>query len=411
MPRYSFDGEKIRSDDLERVFKMPPGVDDWFPRSALVVGSQGAGKTVLLRRAKAIAGRGGVYVNLYTALNSLTEELGRGGLHLEYDAAIESALRNKSAAIVLASVLVELEAVGLPFIPGLVAPALPGVGSPEGKLASYTEYLYAITRTRLLNYTDHGNTDVLMGSLRAVEDNLEGLDARLAICLDRADSIPWPATYPLFSLLDQSQSCLVLVATRPGISASIAAAQTTSKAGPQYELLQLGTSPYEDEWLQFTRDAVIDYYPASDQSAVPDELLERAIRLGRESLRLMLQLLHFRATTSDWPEIFEERARLRQRILENAARTTLAAVDVDFGHLVDVARGHRRDHPSDDPVLIAITEAEEELWVDSKTRSFVELALRESALVMPHGETWYPGRVPLTLEMPPIFVQGFDLHD
>lgn len=404
MPRYAFDGEKIPSNELPHLIKMPPGVDGGFKRSALIVGSQGAGKTVLLRRAKAIAKRGAVYVNLYTALNSLSEELGKGGLHLEYDEAVQRSLRNKAAALILGAILGSLKDDGLPFLPELLRPALPRDTAPP-QLSSYDEFQYLVARTRLLHFVDHSNTDVLLGSLARASDKMGDIGCAVTICLDRADSVPWPATYPLFSLLDQSQSCLTLVATRPGLSAGIA--QVPTRAALQYDLIQLGTSPYDNDWLEFTRSAVSDYYQDDERSLVPDDLVEQAVRVGRESLRLVLQLLHFSATTDDWQDAFSARARLSQRLLETAACTTLAAVDVDFRHYANLARRELHDGGTVCPVFLSITGADDTLFVDRKTRNFVELALRESILVMPPGEIWYPGATPLQLEIPPIFTRTF----
>ncbi len=106
------DAERIPEKRVREVFRSPPAMPARFVRSTLVVGSRGAGKTILFRYLKDTHEGFATHIYLSTEFASLTKA-GHGPLTPRYPENIENQLSGKATSLLALAISDRLQRKGL----------------------------------------------------------------------------------------------------------------------------------------------------------------------------------------------------------------------------------------------------------------------------------------------------------
>lgn len=99
------DGEKIPDEKIRDVFQPSPSIPTNFHRSALIIGSKGAGKTTLFRYLKSTHNGIAVHISLATEFGSLAKQSAFGPLSILYPSEIEQLIVAKATSLLAVSIL------------------------------------------------------------------------------------------------------------------------------------------------------------------------------------------------------------------------------------------------------------------------------------------------------------------
>jgi hypothetical protein len=407
------DGEKIPDDKIRNLFRAPPGLVPYFPRSALVVGSKGVGKTTLFRYLKETHEGLAIHVNLASALSCLAKETALGPLGHDYPRSLDPALAGKATALIAINLCERLLLKGLDPPQEELRRCLPAIApgaGPRGR-EQFAALCRDTIRTPLQSFTNSRDTRSLSDLAAALGRRAETMHGPLLLLLDRADVIPPGCLRPLAELLDQSAGYVALLAMRPGHGGLITGELAREIVpGDHYGVVQLGTHIASPEWRAFVVEAVESQLGAGALARLPDEVVQRTVTLSRESVRTALEIFSrcTRARANGLQaELVEALTDQRENHLV-ACQMTLQQHHANFRVLVsDLRTQATKEHGVvDGPVVLSMSRAGQLLLFGrgQKLDRFVDAALRAGAFCMRAGERWAPGINPSIIELHPLLL-------
>lgn len=412
---YPADGEKLSARQLHSTYVAHPGVDEYFRRGTLVIGTRGSGKTFLLRHRKHFRHEGAIYVNLLTCLGSMARDLGLGGRSLDYGEDQRAWVQSKTAALIILSVLEQLlkdrrsgAARAAQFINSL--PLLPAdlQVSGEPTLESVVALRLRTNRKRLESWGHHApSVDYLAEGLTQINSVV---DNGLTLFLDRAEDIPAPSLKAILPLLDQSIPFLTVIAARPGVAHLMAdEVDPTFTPGDHFDVIHLGADPYEEDWTMFSRIAVQNHLAANSKETDDMQLLTWASRLARDSVRSAAQFAQIGLAYPDLTQRADRIYRLQSFQLATL-KSELQPEHPNYAALIDRLRHRCRDELIQGPqkaLCVRVIRKDLQLTLlnhRSALTDFLLKAIRCEALYLPPGEVWHPFSLPTTFEIPPLLV-------
>jgi len=232
----------------------------------------------------------------------------------------------------------------------------------------------------------------------------------LLLLFDRADVVPPPSLPPVFRLLDQAGSHIVLLATRPGIGGEpLARISQEVVPGDHYDILSLGLYPRAPDWTNFVQLALEAQF-GSQLAIVPEEIRNCIMVYARDSTKVAVDLMsHCLADSAN--RSVTGFIKLLQEFREDyltAAQATLRTYVDNFGQSIRrIYNRMQKEHKPVTPgVLVTFRQRVQPPLFQILTTFdlFVDAALRSWALCMPDGQRWIPGSRPAQVEIPPLFM-------
>lgn len=396
------EGEKIPDNRIRDVFRAPPNVPLEFHRSALIIGSRGAGKTTLFRYLKLThEGRGGIalHIPLVAVYQSLTKQTVAGPWATNIDPAIAPLLAGKAATLLALSLIERLLRKGFQPNRSATIPCLPPhITVPNGDVS--IEWTIDANRRIAIappeNFAGIWQTRPLPTLIESYAERLLADGRPLLLLFDRADLVAGPLLFPVLEILDQSTQFIALVATRPGHAGPSIASQVHSPVpGDHYELHYLGAEPRSSQWVAFMQEA-IEAQLGECFAGVPDAIRIGVTLLARDSCKVGLELF-----ARYCGSIETDPASELYRAIEDARTNMLASATVlrpylsDFRALVNESRQQalKRQTPLSGPVVLnAQSNPEDTLFSQhSQWDHLVSAGLRAGILCVPEGTRWVPG--------------------
>ncbi len=415
--RFLADGEKLSSAQINETHVQHPRVGSFFQRSTLLIGTRGVGKTFLLRHRKMTAHPDAIYINLVSCLQSLSKDSGIGGRTLEFNSDLISQIGAKTSALIAIAVLEQLlkdsKNPDFKFPLRLLEAVLPEElrVSDIATLESIKAIRLKVNQFRLKEWPKEFFQSWSL--ISTLEEICEHYGKKVPLFLDRAEDVPAPALKVIFPLLDQSVSFLVVIAARPGLAQLIPAGiDPTSVPGDHFDIVHLGSNPYDDDWIEFSRIATIRFLNENNIVVQENDSFLWAMRFGRDSVRAAIGYTQISVETSSKTELnrrlqylkshreYQLKTIAAELQPENADyRYTIKAIQNNFPQLLTLE--------SQKPVLIE-TEVETEqlslLRGNSQLVGYLLKAIRSEAIFLPPGQLWHPYELPAVFEVPPLFV-------
>lgn len=407
------DADKMSAAQLTATHVPQPEVPMRFARSTMIIGSRGCGKTFLLRHRKQTTHSGAIYISLKKTLSPVAKDTGLGGKALTYAPPLARQVRSKAAAIIAATAL-ELCAkenggsldTSLDVMTAILPPDLhtkePVTSESSRKLRHHISGL---------ELEDWSGVDD--GSLfhEVLEEIGASYPHQFALFFDRAEDVPLPAMPLLIGLLDQSFPHLTVIAARPYISRLLSAdVQPTLMAGDHYDLLHLGSSPYEDDWQEFMRAAVHTFLDANEIDRPENVSLDWVARLMRDCAREAMSIAQMALATSSPTQLELRQAKLADWRSQRLARTRAALYPAapNFEAFVRRIQKQCGKALANDPqaeVLVSFAEEEPQLSllgpIEHK-RGLLLDAMQADAVHYPPAASWRPYELPTTMELAPL---------
>ena len=415
-PVFPADGEKLSTEQIHSTHVPHPGVDEFFRRSALMIGTRGSGKTFLLRHRKLVAHPGAVYINLVKCLQSLSRDSGLGGRTLHYSDSQRAQIRAKAAALIAATAVEQLLkdqrwAGRTPLPLGRLAPLLTSDIDVSGNadLDTVTALRRQINQKRLRDWANESIDSWLLAEILCDIGN--ALEPPLALFLDRAEDAPAPALQLLLPLLDQSVEFLTVIAARPGLAQLVPdELDPTLVPGDHFDIVHLGSDPYDQSWITFSASAVRNYLDANGVNLDDDQELTWSSRMARDSVRSAVTLTQIGLATRGKQQRDRRSERLTALRDHQLAtiRAELQPEHPDFAATVRLVRQRFHDEllaGTQQGVLINVSDADEQLSLvrqRGQLTDFLLKAIRCEALYLPPGHLWHPFQLPITFELPPL---------
>lgn len=408
------DGEKIPDEKIQDVFRPSPSVPTSFHRSALIIGSKGAGKTTLFRYLKSTHGGLAIHISLATEFGSIAKQSAFGPLSIQYPSEIEQLIVGKATSLLAVSVLTRMTKKNIAFDREAALGCFPSTLISLPTTIDLNWCLNAkdlLAKSSLESFRDVFQTKPLFNLVTSFGDLCRKQYGGLLVLLDRADMIATPALVPTFDLLDQSGSFVALVATRPGHgNSAIMRLCDSAVPGDHYDVFHLGLFPRSTEWEAFVYDAVMAQLGDLKLKKIDSDIISLVLLISRDSTRTALELfaraiaIPPRKASAKFIQAIED---LRDSHLA-AVQRTLRPYHPDFRALLNDIRNEliRSTQSVRYPVLLTIPNKSPEDFFESNhgLSLFSEAALRSGALCMPEAERWVPGCAPTTFEVPPLFL-------
>jgi len=412
------DAEKYTSDAVQHIFRKPPGLPDIFPRSALIVGARGAGKTMLMRYHKLQHDGMSAYFNLTAEFSGITKQVGLGPLVYETPPSLKAGIQGKAVSILALSFYAKfILKKGLPATQNVVAAVrgcLPDelrISSPGPWSVDKLEDLRRATyRAPLAAFESASLSSPLRRLLIEVAQLCQSRGTPLLVFFDKPDQALTDAAVPVLELLNQSPSYIALLAIRPGYTGrELSAFCESAPPGDHYDLHHLGQYPRSTEWFEFMRAAAESHF--QDSSERPkllapnlDQLFETLLFASRESVRFAVKHLANGFATRGG---LQEALKNDQAYLESFALSTLPRYftrSEDFKFLIHGLQKQLTNESSVRPVNLSISREVATSFFDENENleRFIEAALRCGAFCMPEGKPWSPGLRTKVLEVAPL---------
>jgi hypothetical protein len=401
------DGEKLPEDDFHRYFRKPPDVPSPMPRSALIVGAKGVGKTTLLRhlkRSHEVESDGvALHIPLTEALQSLAQTgLGPFAVHIDGPRGVIG----KATALLAITLGARLAKRKVSIPPTAAHSCLPrDLVRTMGRRPTWDDLEYAVAHAPLEQFETVADTRPLRSFIDAAASRTSSRSG-LLLLFDRADGVVPAGVVPLLDVLDQSGPYTAVVATRPGHgSFALSNLPGGPIAGDHFGVHHLGNSPRSTSWAEFIGAALKVQFKRS-YDALSSELQDAVLSMARDSVRTALEILEGMSTNGLPSRDSFARAveAVRDKQLTAISRT-LQSVHPDFRKFLTELRGEAQGKTKrlSRPLLLEITRSD--LFdVLSPVQELVSAALRAGALALPAGESWVPGFALSEVEVPPCLV-------
>jgi len=382
----------------------------------MLVGTRGAGKTMLLRRLRHTHPGLAVYGDLRKILNAISNDTGAAGLTFdEISPSLEHAIRAKAVALLAYWLADQLRDRGLSLpLPSLrltLPRALRSQAPSDSSIVDWLgENLYFAD---LDSFADGPPSQALIDLASAIATAASGSqDAPLLLLLDRAEEVVYPALTPILQLLDQSHPFLAVVATRPGLVGPDSLAQAGAPIpGDHYDIRHLGAAPYSAEWQQFQRAVLEGWVPCS-LDKIPAAELALVQRVTRDAIRSTLEVVYESvgdAGTYEKGRAITAISRIKEMLID--------AAQGQLHHLNDDLRGlfrkiRKADRKFKLPIMLRLGGARQHYLLGaarpfhdmSRDEKFVALGLRTGILTTCDGVGWHPYRPLDSVEIHPLVI-------
>lgn len=406
------EAESVPVGQVPTFFRKPPElIEPWFPRSAIVSGALGAGKTMLLRYLAETEPPVVVQVNLLEELTGVADyqvPIDTGRETSRYARLAEAKAISLLALTIAASVSEHLER-----MPRSFEDCVPSAFRAE---SAYRDGRRMASQASL---DEFGSIPVDQDPLRAFVAESAGVLQRmghqLLILFDRAELVRPRLLGPVIRLLEKSPGYRAIVAMRPGTLDDTYLLETgRSTSGDDFDAVHLGRSPRSDTWLGFANDVIADQL-ATFGTPLPDDVLQFIQSITRESLRYAILLSSVYASGSD-PEPSARMEQLtravnvHQRRLLQYVTGNLQGYHKDFRGLVaDLRRQVSRSTSNgmSGPLVVSLLYSVRDTGRRSEASRldrFINHGLRHSAFLVPEDEDWLPQSRLLAIEIPPLFL-------
>jgi len=414
----ALDAEQIGTKRLKEVFRRPPGIGLFPPpRSTLLVGARGSGKTMLLRTARHKNEHFGIYGDLRKILSGVSADTGGGGVSFNnLRPSEEGFIIDKTVALIGLWAARESRDRGVEVSFDLLMHLMPpGEARQMAKNGEGIRDL--MDRLPSLPLSKFRREPAYEALCDFFDDLTERVRKRgrsgLLLALDRAEEVPFPCLVPILRLLDQNHPFRSIVACRPGVlGPSPELHPSVPRAGDHFDVCHLGHAPYSSEWSEFQR-AVLEAWIPRSMMAMPADILEERLRVSRDSLRVAIELVY--GSINDSGEYSEPESRdtimlLQQKLLD-AAQGSLRTFNDDVPRLLRNVR-ELMDHL---PVLLVVprdtrsTRRQLSLLdrgnayeTASRTELVIRRGLRVWLFSVPNGMHWTPNVLLDKIELNPI---------
>lgn len=412
------EGEHIPTDRIRDIFQVPPGIPPHPSRSALLVGSRGAGKTTFLRHLGTTHKGTALSLSLGADMASISQDLPRGFLAVDADPDEERRISGKAVALAATWMAIRADEAGIHIAPEQLRAALPS-GIPkrtprELSRRTLQNIRVALDRAPLADFgelavghplqqfaSELGRTTAAQGS------------GPLLVLLDRGDNIVPACLATVFQLLDQSDAYTAIAAMRPGPSPPPGLVDTPGRAAPgdHYDVFTLGGRPRSQGWRSFVLSSLRAQAPlASALDTLDDLVVEGVLTLSRDSIRVAIDVL---GRVAAEPASSRRDAALdglddTAQALQLSARGVLRQFHPDVAALL---RGIRADMITEGsapgtPCLLSVKSGRQSSLLETTTDvdRLIAVGLRCGAFCLPEGARWAPGDRPLEVEVHPLMI-------
>jgi hypothetical protein len=405
------DGEQIPDDRIREIFRRPPDLPSSFERSALIVGSRGAGKTTLFRFLKVSHEGTPIHLALAGELATFAQDAALGPLGVA-SSDLQAQVAKKANSILAVSLAARFLRRRLKINRDLLQDCLPKAHFNTPRRPTHEWCRNTLDHIASLDLHHFSYAHVPRTLARFVASAAEQATSKgtpLLLLLDRADMVVPAALRPVAELMDQSIHYIALVAMRPGHAATIFSSEELGPvAGDHFAVIHMGSEAYSPDWQQFLDDAVSAQLGGLSLAALSDEIKQHIFALSRDSLRTALELL-LASRDAAAANLEKALSRALRDLRENqivASQRVLQGTHPDYRRLI----GHVRKIAADSrghitgPVQVRIEQrAVAGLWEEnSRVDDFINSALRSRAACMPNGKPWAPGIRIREIEIPPI---------
>lgn len=237
-------------------------------------------------------------------------------------------------------------------------------------------------------------------------------NSSLLILLDRAEDVPYLSLGVVFSLFDQSNPFLTVVASRPGILIPMNPLSSSAIIpNDHYDIHHLGASPYSSKWREYAFDVLSAWFPNAISRSHREEF-DLVLNLSRDSFRTAFELVYNSIEESSGTfseKEFFEFIQIKQDVLLRAAQGHLRHLNARLQDLITEIR--RETKPFKLPILLELPDRRKrnlQLFNNFRELSgeemFVQLALRSGFFTTTHGRNWHPYAEIFEVEIPPIFI-------
>lgn len=406
------DAERIPEGRVRDIFRPPPRIPKSVARSALVVGSRGAGKTMFFRYLKETCQGFATHIYLSTEFSSLMKA-GHGPLALEWTEVTQRQLKGKAISLLALAICERLLRKKLSIPVDALITCLPlklrdGISQIDAESISNTRDL--VNRETLASFNTVAEANPLIYFVSSAGECNRHANGPLLLLFDRADVVPAPSLLPVFELLDQAGPYIALVATRPGIGGEpLASVSRQIVPGDHYDVLHLGLYPRSQDWTDFASQALEAQF-GSQFSLLPEVIRNSIAVFARDSIKVAIDLTSrcifesYNCTTAGFISLLEE---FREGYLTTSQRTLQTYVE-DFRESIRrIYKQAIKEHRTlTSGVLVTIKQRTQQFMFQERTRwdLFVDTALRSWAFCMPDGQRWIPGLRPAQVEIPPLLI-------
>lgn len=413
------EGEHIPTGRLTEVFRSPPGVPSRPPRSALIIGSRGAGKTTFLRHLARVHRGVAISLSLGLEMASISQELPKGFLAVDSDPEEEQGIVGKAVALAAAGMAQRALIAGVSVEPAALMAAV-----PEGIIDRRPRSLNPSSVQTIRTAVDQAELDRFeaLAKGRVLQQFASSLgqacDAQglgpLLILLDRGDNVVPTCLAAVFQLLDQSDAYTAVAAMRPGPSPPPQLVDTpaSAAAGDHYDVFTLGARPRSQPWLEFVEESLRAQRQLADGlDLMPRELVAGVLALSRDSVRVAIDVLGRVLSAPNSQS--DESAALdgMHDIAENlqlSAKKLLRQFHPDVAGLLRELRAdlQTRGAAAGTPCLLSVQSPRQASLLETTTDvdRMIAVGLRCGAFCLPDGVPWAPGDRPLEVEIHPLML-------
>lgn len=411
------EGEHIPESRIADVFQAPPEIPAKPTRSALLIGSRGAGKTTFLRHLARVHPGVSIELSLSADLASISQELPVGFLSVDSEPGEEESIVGK--AVSLAAVRMAERAVeqGIEIDPGLLLGAMPPGFMPRRprplSSSSLRKVRIAIDRADLEQFGSLAKGRVLQQFAaelgKACTDQGRG---PLLLLSDRGDNVVPACLAAIFQLLDQSDSYTAITAMRPGPSPSPALVDTpaSAAAGDHFDVLALGNRPRSLAWQEFVRQSLLTQPQLKEVlQRLDSATLDRVLLLSRDSVRTAISVLGRVHNAPVGQADFDAVLDGFHNVAENLQLSTKKLLRQFNPDPTALLRELRRDllqggSAPGAPFLLSVASPRQRSLLETTTDldRLIAVGLRCGAFCLPEGTVWAPGDRPLEIEVNPL---------
>ncbi len=408
------EAESVPRGEIATYFVPPPDLlTPWFPRSAVVSGSLGAGKTMLLRYLAETEPDFVIEINLLEELSCVADPAVPLTANSAGTATYAQLAEAKAVALVAITMAQKLQPV-LGAVPETLDACVPrDVALRLRSGADPRQLRRALAEASL---DEFGGIPTRSHPLRQLATEAAELLAsrgqRLLLLFDRAELVRPRLLTPVMQLLEKSPGYRAIVAMRPGaLDISYIEAGGRFAAGDDYDTVHLGQAPRSDRWRTFT-DQVFQRQMPDVLSDIPPGARDLVHTVSRESLRYAIRLCSV-YLGADGDEASKERtlARAIELLRVKHIQSLIGNMRGYHPNFSGFLSGVRKDFvklgsgaitgPAVLQILSASSSTGRRPELDRFAR-FIEHALRHSGLLVPDGNDWQPYTQVAAVEVPPL---------
>ena len=401
------DAEKCNKDILLKNFCCPPDFTKDISRSALIVGTRGSGKTYFLRTCRHTHNGVAVIGDLKFILNSITRDIGGAGLSFDFiKPSLEPLIRSKTIALIAAWLVDKLKKNNIDLPESMLKSLVPTT-------ININENLFInLAETDIESFLHTGSIDSFLYFLNEISILCEEYKGQLLILLDRSEDVPYPCLFPIFSLLDQSNQFLTIIASRPGIIGPHNLLSPFSMSpGDHFDIFHLGASPYSSAWRKYSYSVLSTWLPNAF-SQYPDNFKQLILSLSRDSLRNAVKIVYNSIDNESGlynNNKFIEQFSFLQETLLQAAQASLRHLCPDLKRFISQIRNSITTFKL--PLLLKFQECKQSqipilkpFCNLTKSERFLSLALRSGFFTTKDSQSWHPFLTLNEVEIPPIYI-------